>query len=70
MEYDRATLLVIPRLGAPMLITPAMEAEMARRMGSVSDVREWTDGIDGAEAVIHSDVADLTKAEPSMSSPI
>ncbi|MCX5578422.1 M24 family metallopeptidase [Kaistia terrae] len=47
MEYDRATLLVIPRLGAPVLITPAMEAELARRMGSVPDVREWTDGIDG-----------------------
>ncbi|BCP54838.1 hypothetical protein K32_34550 [Kaistia sp. 32K] len=47
MEYDRATLLVIPRLGAPTLITPAMEAELARRLGSIEDVREWTDGIDG-----------------------
>jgi Xaa-Pro dipeptidase len=47
MEYDRATLLVVPHDGEPTLITPAMEAEMAGRMSAIADIREWADGIDG-----------------------
>jgi Xaa-Pro aminopeptidase len=39
--------VVIPRSGEPTLITPAMEAEMARAMTWVRDVQEWTDGVDG-----------------------
>ena len=47
MEFGRATLLVVPRDGAPALITPAMEAEMARAMSWIEDVRPWADGRDG-----------------------
>lgn len=47
MEFGRATLLVVPRAGAPVLITPAMEAEMARAMSWVADVRPWADGHGG-----------------------
>src|SRR5215472_1146625 len=47
MELGRPTILVIPRSGEPTLITPAMEAEMARAMTWVHDVKEWTDGVDG-----------------------
>jgi Xaa-Pro aminopeptidase len=47
MELDRATLLFVPRAGAPMLVCPGMEAEMMRNLTWVQDVREWVDGIDG-----------------------
>jgi Xaa-Pro aminopeptidase len=47
MEFGRATLLAIPRDGAPVLITPAMEAEMARAMSWIEDIRPWADGLDG-----------------------
>ncbi len=47
MEFDRATIVVVPCAGEPALITPAMEAEMGRAMTWISEVREWTDGIDG-----------------------
>ncbi len=47
MEFGRATLLVVPREGAPVLITPAMEAEMARAMTWIADVRSWADGHGG-----------------------
>ncbi len=47
MEFGRATLLAVPREAAPVLITPAMEAEMARRMCWVEDLRPWQDGLDG-----------------------
>jgi Xaa-Pro aminopeptidase len=47
MEFGRATLLAIPRDGAPVLITPAMEAEMARAMSWIADIRPWADGRDG-----------------------
>ncbi len=47
MEFDRATMVVVPRAGDPTLVTPAMEAEMARAMSWIADVREWTDGLDG-----------------------
>ena len=47
MEFDRATVVVLPRTGDPTLITPAMEADMGRAMSWIAEVREWTDGIDG-----------------------
>jgi Xaa-Pro dipeptidase len=47
MEFGRATILVVPRTGEPTLITPAMEAEMARSFSWIADVREWADGVDG-----------------------
>jgi Xaa-Pro dipeptidase len=47
MEFGRPTIVVVPRTGSPSLITPAMEAEMARALSWVDDLREWTDGIDG-----------------------
>lgn len=47
LEFDRATIVVVPSAGEPTLITPAMEAEMGRAMSWIAEVREWTDGIDG-----------------------
>ncbi len=47
MEFGRATILVVPRTGEPTIITPAMEAEMARSFSWIADVREWADGVDG-----------------------
>ena len=47
LEFDRATIVVVPSTGEPTLITPAMEAEMGRAMSWIAEVREWTDGIDG-----------------------
>jgi len=47
MDFGRPTILVIPRTGAPTLITPGLEAEMAANMTWIEDIREWTDGIDG-----------------------
>jgi Xaa-Pro aminopeptidase len=47
MDFGRPTILVIPRSGAPTLITPGLEAEMAANMTWIEDIREWTDGIDG-----------------------
>lgn len=47
MDFGRATLMVIPREGAPTVITPFMESEMARRMTWVADVVPWMDGVDG-----------------------
>jgi len=47
MEFGRATLLAVPRDGAPVLIAPAMEAEMARAMSWIADVRPWADGLGG-----------------------
>jgi Xaa-Pro aminopeptidase len=45
-EFGRPTILVVPRGEAPILITPLMESEMARRMSAVDDVRPWADGVD------------------------
>jgi len=47
MDFGRPTILVIPRTGAPTLITPGLEAEMAANMTWIKDIRKWTDGIDG-----------------------
>jgi Xaa-Pro aminopeptidase len=45
-EFGRPTILVVPRGEAPILITPLMESEMARRMSAVEAVRPWADGVD------------------------
>ncbi|MGH6953606.1 MAG: M24 family metallopeptidase [Alphaproteobacteria bacterium] len=47
VEIGRPTLVFLPRDGAPVLITPKMEAEMGRNMSWIADVREWVDGVDG-----------------------
>ena len=47
MDFGRPTILVIPATGAPTLITPGLEAEMAANMTWVEDIREWTDGVEG-----------------------
>ncbi|MGD9289820.1 MAG: Xaa-Pro peptidase family protein [Desulfobacterales bacterium] len=47
MEFGRPTILIIPQSGAPVLVTPGMEAEMADSMSWIKDIRQWTDGLDG-----------------------
>ena len=46
MEFGRPTMLLVMNDAAPVLITPAMEQEMARVMTWVEDVRVWRDGAD------------------------
>ncbi len=46
MDFGRPTLLAIGREGAPILITPAAEAEMAAEMSGLADIRAWSDGLD------------------------
>lgn len=47
IEFGRPTLVTVPRSGEPTIITPLMESEMCRVMSWISDVRPWSDGIDG-----------------------
>ena len=47
VEFGRPTFLLIPRDGAPAVITPLMECEMVGDMTWVEDVRPWEDA--GAE---------------------
>lgn len=47
MQFGRPTMLFVPRSGDCTIITPSLEAEMARAMTWVEDMREWTDGIGG-----------------------
>ena len=54
MNFGRPTILVVPRSGAPILITPGMEAEMAAKMTGLDNIREWTDGV-GSEWRSHLD---------------
>ena len=44
VEYGRPTLMLVPRDGAPTVITPLMESEMVAAMTWVEDVRGWEDG--------------------------
>jgi Xaa-Pro dipeptidase len=44
MEFGRPTFIVVPASGPCVLVTPAMEAEMAHAMTWIEDIREWTDG--------------------------
>ncbi len=45
MEFGRPTMITVPKSGFPTIITPSLEAEMARAMTWVKDIREWTDGV-------------------------
>ena len=44
MEFGRATILVLAESEPPALITPAMEAEMARAMSEFDSILAWSDG--------------------------
>ena len=44
VEFGRPTLLLVPRDGAPTVITPRMEADMVSAMTWIDDVRPWSDG--------------------------
>ncbi len=46
MDFGRATMLVVQRGAAPILITPRQESEMARAMCDLADIRGWDDGRD------------------------
>lgn len=48
MEFGRPTILIVPRDGDTVLVTPALDAEMARASGRVGRVAAWNDGV-GAE---------------------
>lgn len=47
MDFGRATLLMVGRDDAPVLITPSLEAEMGQAMTRLADIRAWQDGFDG-----------------------
>jgi Xaa-Pro aminopeptidase len=75
MDFGRPTILVIPRTGAPTLMTPAMEAEMASKMTGLDDIRQWTDGVDGEWRSLLSELMDQRKTlkiglEPASTHPI
>lgn len=46
-EFGRPTMVLLSRSGSCTLITPRMEAEMARAMTWIPDIREWVDGVAG-----------------------
>jgi len=46
-EFGRPTMVLLARSGSCALITPRMEAEMARAMTWIPDIREWVDGVAG-----------------------
>ena len=60
MDFGRPTILVIPATGAPTLITPGLEAEMAANMSWVEDIRDWTDGLDGEWRALLDNVIDAS----------
>ena len=43
IEFGRPTMLVVPAVGAPTVITPLMESEMVGAMTWVEDIRVWED---------------------------
>jgi Xaa-Pro aminopeptidase len=47
MDFGRPTILIAPQSGSPTIITPGLEAEMARAMTWIEDIRQWTDGVGG-----------------------
>jgi Xaa-Pro aminopeptidase len=61
MEFGRPTILIVPQSGAPTLVTPGMEAELADSMTWVEDIREWTDGIGGQWQALLDDLFDSSK---------
>ena len=48
MEFGRPTILTVPAQGAPVLVTPTIELEMAQGMTWIGDIRPWQDG-EGSE---------------------
>ncbi|MDP6653736.1 MAG: aminopeptidase P family N-terminal domain-containing protein, partial [Gammaproteobacteria bacterium] len=48
MDFGRPTILVVLAQGAPILVTPNIELEMAQRMTWIEDIRAWQDG-EGSE---------------------
>jgi len=44
VEFGRPTLMLVPKDGAPAIVTPLMESHMARQMTWLDDVRPWEDG--------------------------
>jgi Xaa-Pro dipeptidase len=63
MQFGRPTMVFVPRSGDCTIITPGLEAEMARAMSWVEDIREWTDGV-GEEWVTH--LRDLLSGKKNM----
>lgn len=45
MDFGRPTLLVVPREGGSLLITPSMEKDMAEASARVDRIAEWNDGL-------------------------
>ena len=45
MDFGRPTILVVPRDGQSLLITPSMEKDMAEAAARVDRIAEWTDGL-------------------------
>lgn len=48
MDFGRPTILIVPREGASLLITPSMEMDMAEAAARVDRIAAWNDGL-GAE---------------------
>ncbi len=45
MDFGRPTILVVPRDGNSLLITPSMEKDMAEAAAKVDRIAEWNDGL-------------------------
>lgn len=45
MDFGRPTILVVPRAGDSLLITPSMEIEMAEAAARVDRIAPWNDGL-------------------------
>lgn len=45
MDFGRPTILVVPRDGRSLLITPSMEKDMAEAAARVDRIAEWNDGL-------------------------
>ncbi len=45
MDFGRPTILVVPRDGSSLLITPSMEKDMADAAARVDRIAEWNDGM-------------------------
>ena len=45
MEFGRPTILVVPKNGPSLLITPSMELDMAEAAAQVDQIKAWNDGL-------------------------
>lgn len=45
MEFGRPTILIVPKDGKSLLITPSMEGDMARSAARVDSIALWNDGL-------------------------